>query len=219
MEQQQQQQKQQQQKQQQQKQQQQTYPTGWVCYIIKSENPQHKNRTYVGATNDLHHRLRQHNGVIKGGAKYTQGKGPWVLVCCVAGFPDRSTVINAFNNSEEEEKVPALQFEWRMHHPVGTYRIVKSRKRKATSSSSSSSASTTSTTTKTPPNIRMKKTKKRAGGGLQARMDQLERTLNMEQWTSLSPKSNTMTLRVCWYYQCRPAEFKANGCQEEHFYS
>ena len=28
-------------------------------------------RTYVGITIDLGHRIRQHNGIIKGGAKYT----------------------------------------------------------------------------------------------------------------------------------------------------
>lgn len=31
----------------------------------------HKNNTYLGITNNLHKRIRQHNGIIKGGAKYT----------------------------------------------------------------------------------------------------------------------------------------------------
>lgn len=59
-------------------------------------------RTYVGYTVNLARRLRQHNGEIKGGAKYTRYGRPWKMVCYVAGFPDNIT---------------ALQYEWRVHHP------------------------------------------------------------------------------------------------------
>lgn len=57
--------------------------------------------TYVGATVDLNHRLRQHNKEIKGGAhatsiKVAQGH-TWKRVCHIAGFPTWQT---------------ALQFEW-----------------------------------------------------------------------------------------------------------
>ena len=38
----------------------------WKCYIIYN-----KNKSYVGITNNLNKRIRQHNGMIKGGAKYT----------------------------------------------------------------------------------------------------------------------------------------------------
>lgn len=34
---------------------------------------------YVGYTNDLDRRLKKHNGVIKGGAKYTRGRTPVML--------------------------------------------------------------------------------------------------------------------------------------------
>lgn len=58
--------------------------------------------TYVGATVDLDHRLRQHNKEIKGGAAATSAKvaagEKWTRVCHVAGFPDWRA---------------ALQFEWR----------------------------------------------------------------------------------------------------------
>jgi predicted GIY-YIG superfamily endonuclease len=58
--------------------------------------------TYVGATVDLHHRLRQHNKEIKGGAAATSAKvaagEKWTRACHVAGFPDWRA---------------ALQFEWR----------------------------------------------------------------------------------------------------------
>lgn len=58
--------------------------------------------SYVGATVDLDHRLRQHNGKIKGGAvattsKLTRGRS-WIRAAHVEGFPDWKA---------------ALQFEWR----------------------------------------------------------------------------------------------------------
>ena len=58
--------------------------------------------TYVGATINLDHRLRQHNKEIKGGAvatsiKVNQGE-TWTRACHVSGFPDWPA---------------ALQFEWR----------------------------------------------------------------------------------------------------------
>jgi len=63
------------------------------------------NSTYVGATVDLDHRLRQHNKEIKGGAvatskKVTRGH-TWKRVCHIRGFPDWSS---------------ALQFEWAFKH-------------------------------------------------------------------------------------------------------
>ena len=58
--------------------------------------------TYIGATVNLNHRLRQHNKEIKGGAKATsikveQGE-QWERAAYVSGFPHWQT---------------ALQFEWR----------------------------------------------------------------------------------------------------------
>lgn len=58
--------------------------------------------SYVGATVDMDHRLRQHNGAIKGGAVATTSalkKGhSWDILCNVRGFPTWNA---------------ALQFEWR----------------------------------------------------------------------------------------------------------
>ena len=63
------------------------------------------NATYIGATVDLDHRLRQHNKEIKGGAHATSmkvAKGEiWNRACHVSEFPDWSS---------------ALQFEWRWKH-------------------------------------------------------------------------------------------------------
>jgi nucleoside-triphosphatase THEP1/predicted GIY-YIG superfamily endonuclease len=71
----------------------------YVCYTIMSAT-----RTYVGITNNLKRRLRQHNGEIKGGAKYTRGYSNWKLVYFLSGF---------------RTKVEALQFEWSLRHVTG----------------------------------------------------------------------------------------------------
>ena len=59
------------------------------------------NSTYIGATVDLNHRLRQHNCEIKGGAVATSRKVKkgeiWKRVCYVENFPSWKS---------------ALQFEW-----------------------------------------------------------------------------------------------------------
>jgi structure-specific endonuclease subunit SLX1 len=70
----------------------------WFVYLLESSN----NSTYVGATVDLDHRLRQHNCEIKGGAVATSSKVKagevWKRACHVSGFPSWPA---------------ALQFEWR----------------------------------------------------------------------------------------------------------
>lgn len=47
----------------------------WFNYIIFD-----KVKTYVGSTVNLNRRIRQHNGEIKGGAKYTRN-GSWEYYC------------------------------------------------------------------------------------------------------------------------------------------
>ena len=70
----------------------------FYVYLLEATN----GSTYVGATVDLDHRLRQHNCEIKGGAVATSVKvkrgETWTRVCHVAGFPSWQA---------------ALQFEWR----------------------------------------------------------------------------------------------------------
>jgi predicted GIY-YIG superfamily endonuclease len=61
------------------------------CYLLYS-----RNNTYIGATVNPDHRLRQHNGEIVGGAKRTKGH-TWKRALYVSGFPNW---------------VAALQFEW-----------------------------------------------------------------------------------------------------------
>lgn len=69
----------------------------FYVYLLESVD---QRRTYIGATVDLDHRLRQHNGVLSGGAKATKGRA-WNRVCAITGFPDWSAT---------------LQFEWAWKH-------------------------------------------------------------------------------------------------------
>lgn len=71
----------------------------WNCYLLATCDTGSQ-KTYVGITPDLDRRLRQHNGVLSGGAKATHGR-TWERQCHVRGFPDHRA---------------ALQFEWRWKH-------------------------------------------------------------------------------------------------------
>ena len=67
-------------------------------YILQSKAA--PTRTYVGVTNDIHRRLRQHNGHLSGGAQYTKAHRPW------------------FMNSlfELPSRREALSLEWKIKH-------------------------------------------------------------------------------------------------------
>lgn len=77
----------------------------WVCYILKSLNPLIPNRTYVGSTNSIQRRIKQHNGILKGGAKATLPMRPNEIFCVIAGFKNHKS---------------ALRCEWLLKHPTGT---------------------------------------------------------------------------------------------------
>jgi len=71
----------------------------YCVYLLQSTTS--KKRTYCGVTNNRARRIRQHNGLIVGGAKQTRGGRPWRMFAVLNGFTKRA----------------ALQFEWSMHHP------------------------------------------------------------------------------------------------------
>ena len=57
----------------------------FLVYIIQSGN-----RSYIGMTNDFFKRWKQHNKIIKGGAKYTSKYDNWSPICIVDGFNTKS---------------------------------------------------------------------------------------------------------------------------------
>lgn len=90
----------------------------YYCYILRSTNEKHLNKTYNGSTNNMKRRLRQHNGELVGGAKSTHNKGLWIPYVILTGF---------------ESKIEALCCEYRIKHPTnkklreGKYNGVKGR--------------------------------------------------------------------------------------------
>lgn len=63
----------------------------YICYIVRSvRSPA---RTYSGSTNHFVHRLRQHNGLIKGGARATHTDRPWKICCLVSGFSSKANAL------------------------------------------------------------------------------------------------------------------------------
>ena len=72
-----------------------------MVYIIQSEN-----RSYIGMTNDFFKRWKQHNKIIKGGAKYTSKYDNWSPICIIDGFKTKSE---------------AMQCEWKLKRVNGYY--------------------------------------------------------------------------------------------------
>ncbi|XP_020253716.1 structure-specific endonuclease subunit SLX1 homolog 2-like [Asparagus officinalis] len=82
----------------------------FACYLLSSQSPRHKGRTYIGFTVNPRRRIRQHNGEIGCGAWRTRRGRPWEMVLCIYGFPSN---------------VSALQFEWAWQHPTESLAVRK----------------------------------------------------------------------------------------------
>ena len=79
----------------------------FMVYLIKSDN-----KSYIGYTNDFLKRWKQHNCILKGGAKYTtrNNKHPWEPICIIDGFID---------------KKEAMRCEWKLKRARGYLNRVK----------------------------------------------------------------------------------------------
>jgi len=73
----------------------------FLVYILRSDN-----RSYIGMTNDFFKRWKQHNKIIKGGAKYTSKYDNWYPICIIDGFKTKSE---------------AMQCEWILKRKKGYY--------------------------------------------------------------------------------------------------
>lgn len=73
----------------------------YFCYIIFNEH----DRTYNGYTVNLERRLKQHNGLLKGGAKATANRGTWNFLCVLTS-PCWDSVSTA------------MQHEWSIKYPT-----------------------------------------------------------------------------------------------------
>jgi predicted GIY-YIG superfamily endonuclease len=58
----------------------------WQVYLLVNS----RGRTYIGATTDVHRRIRQHRGEIRGGARSTRRDCTWKIHSYISGFENRS---------------------------------------------------------------------------------------------------------------------------------
>lgn len=79
-----------------------------IMYVYLLYSNSHK-KYYIGSTNNPLRRLRQHNGLISGGAKYTTKYRPWILMLLIIGFDNRHDM---------------LSFEWHWQHIYNKKSIV-----------------------------------------------------------------------------------------------
>ena len=63
----------------------------YICYTLRSVRA--PARTYSGSTNHFVHRIRQHNGLIKGGARATHTDQPWKICTLIHGFSSKSNAL------------------------------------------------------------------------------------------------------------------------------
>lgn len=90
--------------------------TKCICvYFIK--NPIN-NHSYIGYTVDLEHRLRQHKGEIKGGAKRTQRwNGNVELVAYIKGFQTKNQAMSyEWHAKRRKRKIEPHRRHWRLAH-------------------------------------------------------------------------------------------------------
>ena len=77
----------------------------WYVYMLTNSS---STIPYIGKTNDLERRLRQHNGEISGGAKRThralKHNTLWKRELCVSGFIDERAALHFENRFQRERR-------------------------------------------------------------------------------------------------------------------
>jgi predicted GIY-YIG superfamily endonuclease len=87
----------------------------WTCYALTSKD---KTRSYTGQTNNFSKRLRQHNGEISGGARYTKTKTSWSPLFRVTQFKTLRAVLQ-FEIAMKKRKVPSRFDPLKKHYTKG----------------------------------------------------------------------------------------------------
>jgi putative endonuclease len=85
----------------------------WVVYLLKCA----RNTLYCGITNNLEKRLKQHAGILTGGAKYTRANQPCVLVYR-EDAPERSSALKreyAIKQLSKTEKIALIKTQKTCH--------------------------------------------------------------------------------------------------------
>lgn len=89
----------------------------WVVYVLQSQEPRFNKRGskleglfYVGSTTDVLRRIRQHNGEIVGGGKYTSLHRPWVLRAVYGTYENRSEAFRAEMSLKKLRGVKRIQW-------------------------------------------------------------------------------------------------------------
>lgn len=80
-------------------------PKHYLVYIVECSDGSH----YTGITNNLTRRLRQHNGEIKGGAKYTSKRMPVKLIM-TSCYMNKSEVLKLEYKTKKQRKAKRIDF-------------------------------------------------------------------------------------------------------------
>ncbi|MEP5764124.1 MAG: GIY-YIG nuclease family protein [Halieaceae bacterium] len=80
--------------------------SGWHVYLLRCAD----GSLYTGVATDIERRLRQHNGELTGGARYTSGRRPvrlvWTEACADrASAQQRESEIKKLSRAEKLRKV------------------------------------------------------------------------------------------------------------------
>lgn len=78
----------------------------YFVYILKCSDGTY----YTGITTDVERRIRQHNGELKGGAKYTGTRQPVRLLACSMQLENRSVASKLEYKVKQQKRSDKLAF-------------------------------------------------------------------------------------------------------------